>query len=114
MWTWTEATELANRLNNNIEQLKGKILEFVTPEGFHLVEKIHQNSYKKSFDLTKKRHIRKFDELISKKKGTHSATRIADKKNVLLICLQDKWKPFFSRGVLTFELLLKHCLIKIS
>ena len=38
----------------------------MTPEEFHLVEKIHKNLYKKSFGLTKKRHIRKFNELITK------------------------------------------------
>ena len=32
-----------------------EILESITPEEFHLVKKLHQNSYKKSFDLTKKR-----------------------------------------------------------
>ena len=31
------------------------------------------------FDLTKKRHIRKFDDLISKKNGTQSAANITDK-----------------------------------
>ena len=71
---------IRDRLKNGIEQLKGKILESITPEEFHLVEKIHENSYKKSFDLTKKRHIRKFDELISKNKITQSATNITDKK----------------------------------
>ena len=69
-----------DRLKNSIEQLKGKILESITPEEFHLVEKIHENSYKKSFELTKKRHIRKFNELISKNKVTQSATNITDKK----------------------------------
>ena len=44
---------IRDRLKNSIEQLKGKILESITPEEFHLVEKIHENSYKKSFDLTK-------------------------------------------------------------
>ena len=71
---------IRDRLKNCIEQLKGKILEFITPEEFHLVEKIHENSYKKSFDLTKKRHIRKFDELISRNRIRQSATNIADKK----------------------------------
>ena len=47
--------------NNSIEQLKGKILESITPEEFHLVEKIHENSYKKPTELTKKRYIRKFN-----------------------------------------------------
>ena len=68
-------------LKNSIEQLKGKILEFITPEEFHLVEKVHENSYKKSFELTKKRHIRKFNELISKNNVTQSSTtNITDKK----------------------------------
>ena len=68
------------RLKNSIEQLKDKILESITPEEFHLVEKIHENSYKKSFELAKKRHIRKFNELISKNKGTH--TNMTDKKKM--------------------------------
>ena len=70
---------IRDRLKNSIEQLKGKILESITPEEFHLVEKIHEKSYK-SFDLTKKRRIQKFDELISKNKVTQSATNITDKK----------------------------------
>ena len=38
-------------------------------------------TYKKSFELTKKRHIRKFDELISKNKvAQSSAINITDKK----------------------------------
>ena len=45
-----------------------------------LVEKIHENLYKKSFEITKKRHIRKFNELISKIKVTQSATNLTDKK----------------------------------
>ena len=45
---------MLDRLKNNIGHLKGKIKESITPEEFHLVERIHQNSYKKSFDLTKK------------------------------------------------------------
>ena len=69
-----------DRLKNSIEQSKGKILESITPEEFHLVEKIHENSYKKSFESTKKRHIRKFNELINKNKVTQSATNITDKK----------------------------------
>ena len=67
-----------------MKQLKGKILESITPEEFHLVEKIHENSYKKSFDSTKKRHIRKFDELISKNKVKQSVINIADKKKWVL------------------------------
>ena len=34
---------ICNRLKNSIEQLKGKILESITPEELHLVEKIHKN-----------------------------------------------------------------------
>ena len=82
---------ITDRLKNSIEQLNGKILEFITPEKFHLVEKINQNShnksfdltkksinqnsYNKSFDLTKKSHIRKFDVLISKNKVTERTTK---------------------------------------
>ena len=69
-----------DRLKNSIEQLKGKILESITPEEFHLVEKIHENLYKESLELTKKRHKRKFNELINKNKVTQSATNIIDKK----------------------------------
>ena len=71
---------IRHRLINSIKQLKSKILEPVTPEEFHLEEKIHENSYQKSFELTKKRHIRKFKELISKNKVTQSATNITVKK----------------------------------
>ena len=41
-----------------------------------LVEKVHENSYKKSFQNTKKRHVQKFIEFISKNKVTQSATNI--------------------------------------
>ena len=44
------------------------------------MEKIHENLFKKSFELTKKRHIQKFNELVSKNKVTQSATNITDKK----------------------------------
>ena len=71
---------IRDRLKNSIKKLKGKILESITPEEFPLVEKIHKNSYKKSFELTKKRHRRKFNELISKNKVTQSAANITDKK----------------------------------
>ena len=71
---------ILDRLKNSIEQLKGTILESITPNVFHLVEKIHENLYKKSFDFTKKRHLQKFNELISKNKLTQSATNIVDKK----------------------------------
>ena len=33
-----------------------EILESITPE-FHLVKKLNQNSYKKSFDLIKKKEV---------------------------------------------------------
>ena len=71
---------IRDRLKNSLEKVKGKILESITPEEFHLVEKIHEISYKKSFDLTKKREIQKFDDLIRRRKGTHSADNMADKK----------------------------------
>ena len=67
-------------LVNSTDQLKGEILESITPEEFHLVENIYQNSYKKSFDSAKKRPIRKFNEVISKNEVTQSATNIAEKK----------------------------------
>ena len=61
---------IRDRLKNSIEQLKGKTLESVTPTEFQLVEKIYEKSYKKSFELTKKRYIRKFYEFVSKNKVT--------------------------------------------
>ena len=64
---------IRDRIKRKIEQLKGKILESITPEEFHLVEKIHEKSYKKTFELTRKKHIRKSNELISKNKTTQSA-----------------------------------------
>ena len=45
-----------SELNNSIKQLKDKILEFVTTEELHLLEKMNQNLHKNTFDLTKK-HI---------------------------------------------------------
>ena len=71
---------IRDRLKNSIGQSKGKILKSITPEEYHLVEKIHENSHKKSFELTKNRHTRKFNELINKNKVTQSATNITDKK----------------------------------
>ena len=71
---------IREKLKNSIKQLKVKILESITPEEFHPVEKFHENSYKKCFELTKKRHIQKFNELISKNKVTQSTTNITDKK----------------------------------
>ena len=64
--------------------MKGKILEPITPEEFHLVKNIHQNLYKKSSDLTKKRHIQKSDELISKNNVTQSDTNITHKKKCVI------------------------------
>ena len=61
---------IRDSLKNSIEQLKGKTLESVTHTEFHLVEKIYEKSYKKSFELTKKRYIRKFYEFVSKNKVT--------------------------------------------
>ena len=70
---------IRDRLKNSIEQLKGNILESITPQEFHLVKKIHENSYNKSFELTKKRYLQKFNELTSKSKVTQSsATNITD------------------------------------
>ena len=71
---------IRDRLKKSIEQLKEKILKSITAEEFHLVEKIHENLCKKSFELTKKRHIRKLNELINKNKVAQSATNITDKK----------------------------------
>ena len=71
---------IGDRLKDNIEQLKGKILESITPEEFHRVEKIHENLYKESLELKKKRHTRKFNEMIDKNKVTQSTTNITDKK----------------------------------
>ena len=45
-------------LNNSIKQLKDKILEFVTTEELHLLEKMNQNLHKNTFDLTKNTYIK--------------------------------------------------------
>ena len=109
---------IRDRLKKSIELLKGKILESITPEDFHFVEKIHENSYKKSFELTKQRHIQKFNELISKNKVTQSATNITDKKkrviNMSSRQLAHIETDLLAKGLITSQLLLKHCLIKIS
>ena len=42
---------IRDRLRNSIQQQKGKTLESITAEEFHLVENIHQNSFQKSFGL---------------------------------------------------------------
>ena len=104
-------------LKNSIGQLNGKILESITPDLFYLLEKIDENSYKKSFDFTKKGYIRKFNELTSKNKVTQSATNITDEEKWVINMSSRQfeiWKPIFSRWALTSELLLKHWLIKIS
>ena len=44
---------ISNRVKNSIEQWKGKILECITLKEFDLEEKIHEDSYKKSFELKK-------------------------------------------------------------
>ena len=111
-------TMICDRLKNSIRQLKGKFLESITLEEFHLVEKIHQHLHKKSFDLTKKRHMRKFDELTSRNKVTQSTTNKTEKKkwviNMSSRQLTHIETNFFSQRALTSQLLLKHCLIKIS
>ena len=72
--------------------MNGKILESITPEEFHLAENINENPHKKSCELTKKRHIRKFNELISKNKVTQSATNIKDKKEwVINMLFEAPW-----------------------
>ena len=53
---------IRGRLKSRINKLKNKILKSVTPKEFHLVEKIPQNLYRKSFDSTNKGHIQKFDD----------------------------------------------------
>ena len=51
---------------------------------FHLLEKIHNSLYKKPFDLTKKKHTQKFNELISKKNGSRKRQKKQIKRNGLL------------------------------
>ena len=76
---------ILDRLKNSIKQLKGKSLESIAPEEFHLVKKSHENLYKKSFKLTKERQIRTFNELISKNEKTHLKTDLLAKGLKLLI-----------------------------
>ena len=71
---------IRDRLKNTIGHLKGKILESITPEGFYLVEKIHESLCKKPFNSTKTRHIRKFNELISNNKVAQIGTNITDER----------------------------------
>ena len=49
-------------------------------ESLYHVEKAHQNSYQKSFHVTKNIHTREFDEQVSQRKTIQSATNITDKK----------------------------------
>ena len=51
---------------------------------FHLLEKIHNSLYKKPFDLTKKKHTQKFNQLISKKNGSQRASQETDKKKWII------------------------------
>ena len=46
----------------------------------YLLEKIPQSLYKKSFDLTKKKHTGEINELISKKNGSQIESKETDKK----------------------------------
>ena len=64
---------------------------------FYLVENMQHSSFKKPFDLTKKRHIRKSDELISKSNGFQSTTSTTDKKKSMsLRSLYPKSRQIFS------------------
>lgn len=67
---------------NISKQLKGSFLESITLEEFHRVENTHQISYKKRFDLLKKIHIWKLNEMISKNKVTQRASNIIDKRKL--------------------------------
>ena len=72
--------------------------------------------YKKSFNLTKKRHIQKINELISRNTVTQSAPNITD-QNKWLINMSSRQlthiETNLSQRALTSQLLLKCCLIKI-
>ena len=75
---------------------------------------VHEHSYKESFELTKKRHLRKFNELVSKNKVTQSATNITYKKKwIINMSSRPILKPIFSQRALTSQLLQKHYQIKI-
>ena len=79
---------------------------------------VYKNSHKKSFDLTKNRHIRKFDELFSKNKVTRSATNMTDKEKLVINMSSRQLfyikTDFLAISVNSSEFLLTHCLIKIS
>ena len=49
---------IRDKPKNSIGQLKGNILKSMTPEKFHLVDKIYQYLHKKPFGLTKKEIFR--------------------------------------------------------
>ena len=55
-----------------------KNLKLIQPKEFYLVEKIHQNLCKKSFNLTKRRH-KEFHELLGTNKVTQRATNTSVK-----------------------------------
>ena len=77
-------------------------------------KKIHQILYKKSFNLIKNRHIRKFDELINKNKVTQSATNITDKRKWAINVSSgqlDHIETDLPRRAFTSQLFLKHFLI---
>ena len=86
---------IRERLNNSIEKLKGKLLESITPEEFHFVEKIHENSYKNFFDLTKNRYIRKFDELVNRNKVIKCVTNVTWKVEYFFQTINQyrNWSP---------------------
>ena len=65
-------------MNNSIQHLKCKILGAITPEERKGIGKNHKSLYKKSLDLTKKRHMEKFDEVMSQKRANQSTTNITD------------------------------------
>ena len=92
---------ICDRLKNSIEKLKGRILESITPEEYHLVGKIHENSYKKTFEVIKKRHILKFNELISKNKVTKSSAINITDKTKWIINMSSRQLTHYKTNLLT-------------
>ena len=86
IWQWVVAGAniyqscYCDRFKSSIKQLNGLVLESITPDEFHLVEIIDQNS-NKSFDLTKKRHTEIWWTDKQEEKNT-SYTNITDKKEM--------------------------------
>ena len=86
IWQWAVAGAniyqscYRDRFKSSIKQLNGLVLESITPDEFHLVEIIDQNS-NKSFDLTKKRHTEIWWTDKQEEKNT-SYTNITDKKEM--------------------------------